>query len=349
MRFFKILILAVAILQSYSEIYSQNVFKDDFNYSPADSLEGTGGWYRSGVNSNYNIKVVSPGLTYAGYAGSGLGNTAYISNSGEGDVLFHNLNPAITAGAGYMSFMLRIDSLPGTMTQGYCICFNPNTGGTNLNTRMYIKRLTGTTFNFGIYKSYSVTYNNTVYNSNTTYLVVLKYSIVAGNNNDSSKIYVFNSGVPASEPSVPLAFAMDSADYTGQGYVCLSNNYAQTGLRGCSIKIDGIRVGNSWSTSVLSSVRQISNEIPALFSLKQNYPNTFNPVTKISYELPESGPVTLKIYDALGNEVQTLVNENQIRGIYETEWNASGFASGVYFCRLESGGNSVSRNMMLIK
>ena len=349
MRIFKILIVSVLLMQFNSDIFSQNVFKDDFSYPPVDSLEGTCGWYRSGVNTSYNIKVVSPGLTYAGYAGTGLGNTAYLSNSGEGDVLFHNLSSAITSGAAYMSFMLRIDSLPGTMTQGYCICYNPNTGGTNLNTRMYIKRLTGTTFNFGIYKSYSVSYNNTVYNSNTTYLVVLKYSIVSGANNDSSKIYVFSSGVPATEPSSPLAFATDSLDYTGQGSVCLTNNYAQTGLRGCSIKIDGIRIGTSWSSSVLSSVRQISNEIPSSFSLKQNYPNPFNPVTKISYELPNSGPVTLKIYDALGNEIQTLVNESQISGSYETEWDASGFASGVYYCRLESRGNSLSRSMILVK
>lgn len=349
MRIFKIFIVSVLLLQIYTDIYSQNVFKDDFIYPAVDSLEGTGGWYRSGVNFDYNVKVVSPGLTYAGYAGSGLGNTAYLTNSGQGDVLFHNLSSAITSGSAYMSFMLRIDSLPGTMTQGYCICFNPNTGGTNLNTRMYIKRLTGTTFNFGIYKSYSVAYNNTVYNSNTTYLVVLKYSIVSGANNDSSKIYVFTSGVPASEPSSPLAFATDSLDYTGQGSVCLSNNYAQTGLNGCSIKIDGIHVGTSWSSSVLSSVRQVSNEIPSSFSLKQNYPNPFNPVTKISYELPYSGFVTLKIYDALGNKIQTLVEENQVSGSYETEWNASDFASGVYFCRLESHGNYLSRNMMLIK
>lgn len=339
--------LCFAIIQS--EAFPQNVFKDDFNYPPLDSLEGTGGWYRSGVNTIYNIKVVSPGLTYTGYAGSGIGNTSYISNQGEGDVLFHNLSSPVTSGALYLSFMIRLDSLRSTMTQGYCICFNPSTGGTSLNTRLYIKRITGTTFNFGVFKTRNATYSTTVYNSNTTYLVVLKYSFVNGADNDSAKVYVFSSGVPSAEPSVPTAFATDSIDIAGQGSVCLTNNYAQTGMNGCSIKIDGIRIGNSWASSVLSSVNQISTQIPSSINLHQNYPNPFNPETKIVFEISKPGFTTLKIFNVLGNELKKLVNENLSPGSYETEFRPENLTSGIYYYRLESNGVSVTKSMMLIK
>lgn len=351
--FTKLFYSAAVVILTYANLFPQNVFKDDFNYAPIDSIEGTGGWFRSGVNSNYNIKVISPGLTYAGYAGSGIGNTLYFTNNGEGDIVFHNFSSAITSGAVYMSFMIRLDSLSSTMTQGNCIGFNPNTGGTNLNTRLFIKRVTGSTFNFGVYKSRSAVFSSTVFNTNTTYLAVLKYSFVSGVNNDSAKLYILNSGVPASEPSSPLVFATDSIDYSGQGSVFINNNYAQSGMRGCSIKIDGIRIGNSWATSVLSSVKLTSAEIPSSYMLRQNYPNPFNPSTVIAFDIPESGPVKLTVYDVLGNEIKSLVNEILPAGKYEAGFSAAsaekGLPSGIYFYRLETNGISLSKRMILVK
>src|SRR5690606_24928583 len=67
------------------------------------------------------------------------------------------------------------------------------------------------------------------------------------------------------------------------------------------------------------------------FTLQQNYPNPFNPSTVISYELPVSGDVTLKVYDVLGNEIATLVNEEKPAGIYEVEFDGSMLSSGIYF------------------
>jgi hypothetical protein len=73
---------------------------------------------------------------------------------------------------------------------------------------------------------------------------------------------------------------------------------------------------------------------PAEFALGQNFPNPFNPTTIIRYELPTQSRVTLKIYDVLGQEVKTLVEEVQGVGYESVEWNASGVASGVYFYRI---------------
>ncbi|MBK7631221.1 MAG: T9SS type A sorting domain-containing protein [Ignavibacteriales bacterium] len=95
---------------------------------------------------------------------------------------------------------------------------------------------------------------------------------------------------------------------------------------------------------------------PNEFRLEQNYPNPFNPNTKIKYTIPnvsqsgvEGSRVQLKVYDVLGNEVATLVNETKPAGTYEVEFNASNLSSGVYFYKLQSGSFVETRKMILLK
>ena len=101
-------------------------------------------------------------------------------------------------------------------------------------------------------------------------------------------------------------------------------------------------------TDVLG-VTPVGNSIPKVYSLSQNYPNPFNPVTKINFALPKQGFVTLKIYDVLGREIRSLVNEVKSAGNYSVDFNASEYSSGVYFYRLESEGFSDIKRMVLIK
>ena len=93
--------------------------------------------------------------------------------------------------------------------------------------------------------------------------------------------------------------------------------------------------------------------IPGLFALYQNYPNPFNPGTVISYQLPVNGKVTLKVYDILGREITTLVNEEKPKGNYEVEFNGAKYASGVYFYQLSATGGVGSymetKKMILLK
>jgi uncharacterized delta-60 repeat protein len=86
------------------------------------------------------------------------------------------------------------------------------------------------------------------------------------------------------------------------------------------------------------------------FSLGQNYPNPFNPVTKIKFEIPFNGFVTLKIYDILGREAASVVNENLTAGLHEAEWNASDYSTGVYFYKLvlEYNGQKFEKIMKMI-
>lgn len=97
------------------------------------------------------------------------------------------------------------------------------------------------------------------------------------------------------------------------------------------------------------SVEAISDVVPDQYSLEQNYPNPFNPSTTIRYSLPEASEVSLKIYNVLGMEVATLVNQQQTSGQYEASFDASRLASGIYFYTLETSGVSISKKMMLLK
>jgi Secretion system C-terminal sorting domain len=88
---------------------------------------------------------------------------------------------------------------------------------------------------------------------------------------------------------------------------------------------------------------------PKEFKLEQNYPNPFNPTTTIQYQLPTDSRVTLKVYDILGSEVATLVNEEQEAGYKEVKFNASSFASGMYIYRLTADRFSSVKKMLMIK
>ncbi len=98
-----------------------------------------------------------------------------------------------------------------------------------------------------------------------------------------------------------------------------------------------------------SAINPISTEVPSNYSLHQNYPNPFNPTTKISFDIPASADVNLTVYNSLGKEVQTLVNENLKAGKYEVSFNANNLSSGIYYYRLSAGKFNISRVMTLIK
>lgn len=88
---------------------------------------------------------------------------------------------------------------------------------------------------------------------------------------------------------------------------------------------------------------------PDNYNLAQNFPNPFNPVTTINFSLPKTSKVSIKIYDVLGKELRTLVNETKPAGVYDISFDASSFSSGVYFYRIEADNFSDIKRMMLIK
>jgi photosystem II stability/assembly factor-like uncharacterized protein len=103
------------------------------------------------------------------------------------------------------------------------------------------------------------------------------------------------------------------------------------------------------TTGGVIGIEPISNEIPKDFVLYQNYPNPFNPTTNIKFSIPKAAFVTLAVYDMLGREIQTLVNENLSPATYEVKWDAAGFSSGIYFYKLLTPDFSLVKKMSVIK
>jgi hypothetical protein len=89
--------------------------------------------------------------------------------------------------------------------------------------------------------------------------------------------------------------------------------------------------------------------VPTEFLLSQNYPNPFNPSTTIKYSVPKASQVVIKVFDILGNEIETLINEEKPAGTYEVSWYAANLPSGVYFYRLQAGSFVETKKMLLLK
>ena len=104
-----------------------------------------------------------------------------------------------------------------------------------------------------------------------------------------------------------------------------------------------------WASEIVSGIKKTTNTIPYEFSLSQNYPNPFNPISKIKFQISKLSKVKLLVFDVLGREIATLVNDQLQSGTYETEWDASNYPSGVYFYKLIAADYSETRKMILIK
>jgi hypothetical protein len=117
---------------------------------------------------------------------------------------------------------------------------------------------------------------------------------------------------------------------------------------GYAVALDGscLRLRDS---VLVTGVNNNNNNVPVEYSLEQNYPNPFNPSTIIKYALPRSSNVSLKIYDMLGNEVKTVVNEFKTAGTYSVNFDASSLSSGVYFYKIVAGDFTDAKKMTLVK
>jgi len=104
-----------------------------------------------------------------------------------------------------------------------------------------------------------------------------------------------------------------------------------------------------YENNIVVGVENKSTIVPAEYSLYQNYPNPFNPSTTIEYHIQELSLVTIKVYNVLGKEVATLINEYKPAGKYETEFNAANLPSGIYFYKVQAGDFVETKKMILMK
>ncbi|HEX9740301.1 MAG TPA: T9SS type A sorting domain-containing protein, partial [Ignavibacteriaceae bacterium] len=130
--------------------------------------------------------------------------------------------------------------------------------------------------------------------------------------------------------------------FWGFGFESINNNESSIS------RTDVLNTILQWFDGTLDA----ENENPLAVSdykLSQNYPNPFNPVTVISYQVPVKSFVSLKVYDIIGREIQSLVNEEKDAGKYEIHFDASSLSSGVYFYKIKSDSYSEIKKMVLIK
>jgi hypothetical protein len=134
-----------------------------------------------------------------------------------------------------------------------------------------------------------------------------------------------------------------------QGYPVQENlRYSNTGLQHAGT--DGKALGDlNWFPEQLTAVSQKTNSMPTQFALSQNYPNPFNPTTMIEYSIPQNSFVTLKVYNVLGQEVASLVNQERQSGSYVVNFDASRLSSGMYFYKIQAGSFTLTKKMLLLK
>jgi len=143
-----------------------------------------------------------------------------------------------------------------------------------------------------------------------------------------------NDGLPPNPPVSAIAYKIISGN-TAQLYAGLFN--------------DTTNGAGVYKLDVTVDVEETDNEIPSEYLLEQNYPNPFNPSTTIKFSLPKESFTKLEIFNALGEEVSTLISETLSAGTYEYEWDAEGLQSGVYFYKLNTNNFSKMKKMILLR
>jgi len=152
--------------------------------------------------------------------------------------------------------------------------------------------------------------------------------------------------VPKEGYRIPIDYSVNDADATGEREGILTfSPFNEDQSWGDVTRWLYTWIGNLWEPTAVHEDGLLVKD----YSLSQNYPNPFNPSTKIKFSIKVPGNVTLKIYDVLGREIATLINNEYQAGSYSIDFNASGLSSGIYFYRLESGSFVQTNKMMLLK
>lgn len=243
----KLVVLIAAVIFLFPTGVKSQLLVENFDY-PISSLLSANGWTVHGTNTN-TLEVVS-GLAFPGYIGSNIGGAANLEATITGEDA-HRTFAEQTSGAVYVAFLANVSA---ASTGGdYVLHLGATTISTTFRGRVFVKKDAENKIYFGISNSTStVAYTTDSYNMNTTYLVVLRYSIVDGTTNDQSAIYV-QSVFSATEPTTGWIAATDASgtDLANVGSVAIRQGGATTTP---AMLIDGIRVATNWADAVTPAV-----------------------------------------------------------------------------------------------
>ncbi len=239
-KFFLLFILFALTSQSKSQIFSE-----DFPYGLGVPITSTGNWFAASAGGTNPI-ATTPGLTYPGYIGSGIGDAVRFTTTGEDDSSSIVSRP--TSGTVYASFMVNLSIAQAAGDYFFAM----STSGNAFDGRVYA-RSSGAGFQFGITKANEalVNYTSGVYNFFETYLVVVKYQFNGGANDDQVSLFVFDtlSPPPMIEPAPTVGpITATSADAINLSRVLIRQGSASNAPAGV---LDGIYVDVSWNNNVL--------------------------------------------------------------------------------------------------
>jgi hypothetical protein len=248
----KIFTTLLISLVSFS-IYSQSVLKENFNYT-VGNLTGNGGWSAYNGSGVQPVKVINGGLTLSNYVMSDTdGKAVKLNPTAQGtEDVWTTFSSAITTGPTYLSFLAKIDlTTPSTNTSPVEFITLASATNVTVRGRLCAVETSPTTYKFRLIWGATSTQfvESSDYTYGTTYLVVLKYDIFTGTDNDKVSLYVFNSAPPTVEPTpviTPFGFTGD----TSPGALRLQQNGpsgSSTTTTPQNITIDGIAVTRSWN------------------------------------------------------------------------------------------------------
>ncbi|WP_264510953.1 YDG domain-containing protein [Flavobacterium sp. N1719] len=329
-KFFLVLLMFLFQL-GHAQLLTEN-----FSYSTAgDITTASGGNWTAHSGSTFYPQFTTSGLTYPGYPGSGVGGAVTISTTGVADV--NRTYTAQTSGNVYAAFLVNVSS--ATTTGDYFI--HLGTGASSFVGRFFVKRDASNNLAFGISKNAAVasaTFTGFTYSLNTTYLVVIKYSIISGTTNDTVSVFI-NPALNGTEgtanitaPDPTAADVNPSAFYIRQG--------TPPGAT-----IDGIRIATSWASAVPSAA-SISSSTTSLLA----YSTTYGVATPSQTSLISGSGLSANITATAptGFEVSS---DNTTFGTTATFTQSGGTANGTLYIRMSAtatvGGSYNNQNIVL--
>lgn len=237
------MLAVVSMIAMSSPALAINLLIEDFTAAAGTAISTAGWTAHSGAGTN-TLVTSAPSLTLAGYPSSGVGNAVTMTTSGEDA---NRIFPVQSSGSVYAAFMVNTTEATTDAIGGYFFHFGPDPVGSTFRGRIFIKKDGTNAVAFGLSKAATaapdVAFTPFSYALNTTYLVVLKYTIVDGATNDTVSLFV-STTVPASEPAATLSATDITATDINPGTVSIRQGTAATHP---TVRVDGIRVGTTWA------------------------------------------------------------------------------------------------------